>query len=131
MFICDHWFHAVDIRQSSRKRYHETNSRRKTSMLSLLYHIITLSKILSTLQIKPQRICHKPTKWDRDNHTLSLYIYIYIYIYISIYFIFLWSAVTVSFMCFCFFYSIQWSDNNVLSPWKGKSIRRRKTFNSV
>ena len=42
------------------------------------YFKIALSQILCTLQIIPYLVCHKPTKWESDNHTL-LYIYIYIY----------------------------------------------------
>ena len=44
-----------------------------------IYLLLALSQILSTLQIIPHLVCHKPTKWDNDNHIL-LYIYIYIYI---------------------------------------------------
>ena len=44
ILICDHWFHAV--------------------------FPTALSQLLSTLQIIPHFVCHKPTKWDSDNHTL-------------------------------------------------------------
>ena len=36
----------------------------------LLYYIIALSLILSTLQIRPQLVKHYPIKWDSDNDKL-------------------------------------------------------------
>ena len=59
--------------------------------LSLLYYMIALSQILSTLQIISHLVSHKPTKWDSDNQHCNnnnndnIYIYIYICIYIYIY----------------------------------------------
>ena len=74
---------------------HETWSRRQASMLSNIYknlyiftyyhYIISLSPILSTLQIISHLVCHKPTKWDCDDQQCyNIYIYIYIYIYMQI-----------------------------------------------
>ena len=41
---------------------------------------MALSQILSTLQIIPHLVCHKPSKLDSDNqHYIYIYIYIYIY----------------------------------------------------
>ena len=45
----------------------------------LVYYIIALSQILSILQIILHLVCHKPTKWDSENHILFLYIYMYIF----------------------------------------------------
>ena len=40
----------------------------RTNMyIFICYDIIALSQILSTLQIIPHLICHKPTKCDSDN----------------------------------------------------------------
>ena len=89
--ICDHWVYAIFIRQSSGRKiiyiyiyinFHAIKYMQKLIYsLLLLYYIIALSQILSTLQIIPHFVSHKPT----TTNIVIIYIYIYIYMYIYIY----------------------------------------------
>ena len=74
----------------------------------LLYYTIALSQILSTHQIILHLVCHKPTKWDSDNHTLLIYIYIYIYIYILLKVIYIYILLKVMEICTHILNNVEW-----------------------